>query len=585
MIALVVFAFVSGVVTILSPCILPLLPILLSGSFGKGRARPLGVVAGFVLSFTFFTLALSSIVQALGIPSEAMRYVAVALITLFGLVMLLPGLTRLFEAGAARLANLGRRTGSAGPAGSPRGFWSGLTVGLSLGLVWTPCVGPIMASVISLALTRRIDGGSVLIAIAYSIGTAIPMLAVMSGGRALLTRVPALERRSAAIQRGFGVLMIAVGVSIGFGFDRRLQAAILEAFPSYGSGLAAVEQVAPVRRALEARRRPATDAAASGQFGGASLAAAEEGKLSDYGAAPPFLAAGPWLNSPASGLSLDELRGKVVLVDFWTYSCVNCVRTLPYLRSWYEAYKDKGFVIVGVHSPEFEFEKAGANVAAAVRDLGVTWPVVQDNDYAEWNAYGNRYWPAHYFIDAKGRLRYFHFGEGGYDASERVIQALLKEAGIDTKGSVTALEPRLDAQTPETYLGYERGRGLQSSVDPQADRAMDYRPSGRPGKGEWSLEGRWTISGEFIEPETEGRLDFGFRAKDVYLVVQSEGKGGSISVRLDGAPAPDAPDVKGGILRPTKSRLYQLVKLPSGGEHLLELVVSGRLRLFAFTFG
>jgi cytochrome c biogenesis protein CcdA/thiol-disulfide isomerase/thioredoxin len=592
------------VITILSPCILPVLPIVLSGSLGRGRARPFGVIAGFVLSFTFFTLALSAIVQALGIPPDAMRWVAVALIVFFGLVLLLPGLNGLFESAAARLASLGRGSGaSASPAGQRPGFWGGLPVGLGLGLVWTPCVGPIMASVISLALTKRVDGGSVFITLAYSLGTAIPMFAIMIGGRALLEKVPALQRRGAAIQRGFGLLLIVLGVCIGFGFDRSIQSAILSAFPSYGSGLSAVERIAPVERALEARGSPGggSGAAPTGQFAGVSLEEAEASqaagasdspKLGDYGAAPPFVAAGPWLNTaassgsgPTSGLSLAELRGKVVLVDFWTYSCVNCVRTLPYLRAWYEAYKDKGLVIVGVHSPEFEFEKSTANVSAAVRELGVSWPVVQDNDFAEWKAYGNRYWPAHYFIDAKGRVRYFHFGEGEYGTSERVIQALLKEAGVETSGSVSAADAKLEARTPETYLGYERGQGLKSVIAPQADKALAYKMSGGLRNGEWSLEGRWTISGEYIEPESEGKLDFDFDAKDVYLVVQSGGKGGGISVRVDGASAPDTPDVAGGAFRPTKSRLYQLVKLPSSGEHRLELVVRGRLRLFAFTFG
>jgi cytochrome c biogenesis protein CcdA/thiol-disulfide isomerase/thioredoxin len=589
MIVLLVFAFISGVITILSPCILPVLPIVLSGSLGKGRAKPFGVIAGFVLSFTLFTLALSAIVQALGIPADAMRYVAVALILLFGLVMLVPKLSALFEIGAARIAALGQ--GAARPAGSrPRaGFWSGLPVGFSLGLVWTPCVGPIMASVISLALTKRVDGGSIFITLAYSLGTAIPMLAIMMGGRALLVRVPALVRHAAGIQRGFGVLMIVLALSIGLGFDRKIQAAILTAFPSYGSGLTAVEQVAPVEKALEARGKAGNPvgAAAAGQFSGAPDGAADDGKLGDYGAAPAFLAAGPWLNTPGSpaGLSLAGLRGKVVLVDFWTYSCVNCVRTIPYLKAWYDAYKDKGLVIVGVHSPEFEFEKVSANVSRAMGDLGVTWPVVQDNDYAEWNAYGNKYWPAHYFIDAKGRVRYFHFGEGGYAVSEGVIKALLKEAGVETSGVVSKGDARLDDQTPETYLGYERGQGFASAVAAQAGKVVDYKPGKRAGNGQWNLEGKWTIDSQYIVPESGGALNLGFQAKNVYLVVEPEGQGGNIAVRMDGAPVPDTPDVKGGVLKPTESRLYQLVKLPSGGEHTLRLVVSGRLRLFAFTFG
>jgi hypothetical protein len=215
----------------------------------------------------------------------------------------------------------------------------------------------------------------------------------------------------------------------------------------------------------------------------------------------------------------------------------------------------------------------------------VTWPVVQDNDYAEWNAYGNKYWPAHYFIDAKGRVRYFHFGEGDYAVSEGVIKNLLKEAGVSTSGIVSQADLRLDDRTPETYLGYERDSGFVSAVAAQAGVVVDYKPAKVPAVGEWNLEGAWTVTSQYVVPKTSGTLDLGFNAKNVYLVVEPHSAGGSISVRMDGAPAPDTPDLKGGVAKPTESRLYQLVKLPSGGEHLLELVVSGNLRLFAFTFG
>jgi len=591
---LLAFAFLSGVITILSPCILPVLPIVLSGSLGKGRAKPFGVIAGFVLSFTLFTLALSAIVQALGISPDAMRYVAVALIFIFGLVLVVPTFNRVFELGAARIATIGQSSvGKLRPSGEKKsaGFWGGLPVGLSLGLVWTPCVGPIMASVISLALTKRVDGGSFLITLAYSLGTAIPMFAIMVGGRALLAKVPALTRHAAAIQRGFGVLMIAIAVAIGFGYDRRIQAAILTALPNYGSGLTALEQAKPVREALRARGTAGASSAAgalpAGQFAGAPDGIPDDGKLGDYGAAPEFVAAGPWFNTTAAQpkLSLESLRGKVVLVDFWTYSCVNCVRTLPYLRAWYDAYKDKGLVIVGVHSPEFEFEKVSANVVRAMGDLGVTWPVVQDNDYALWTSYQNKYWPAHYFIDAKGRVRYFHFGEGGYDVSERVIQALLKEAGADTAGIVSKSAPVLADLTPETYLGYERGQGLASAVQAEAGKVLDYKPGALSSVGQWSLEGRWTITSQYIVPESAGTLNFRFNAKDVFLVVEPQAPGGSISVTVDSRPPSDTPDLSGGIVKAAESRLYHLVKLESGGEHLLKLAVKGKLRLFAFTFG
>jgi cytochrome c biogenesis protein CcdA/thiol-disulfide isomerase/thioredoxin len=599
MLVLLAFAFLSGIVTILSPCILPVLPIVLSGSLGKGRARPFGVLIGFIASFTVFTLALSAIVQLLGIPPDAMRYVAVVLIVAFGLVMTVPALSRRFESGTARLAALGS-SGKAKGGRSLMGFWGGLPIGFSLGLVWTPCVGPIMASVISLALTKHVDGGSVLITFAYTLGTSIPMLAVMLGGRTLLARVPSLTRNSPRIQRGFGILMIILGVGIGLGLDRSLQSAILSAFPSYGTGLTALEQAAPVQAALRERgsHSVAGAVAATGQFSGVPEGAKDDGELGDYGAAPPFAIGGLWYNtsasapgspsapaSPSAPLSLAELRGKVVMVDFWTYSCVNCIRTLPWLKAWYQAYKDKGFVIVGVHSPEFEFEKAPSNLSRAIHDLGVSWPVVQDNDYAQWNAYSNQYWPAHYFIDAKGRVRYFHFGEGGYEVSEGVIRALLKEAGAEVGGTVSKPSPELVTLTPETYLGYERGKALVSDSKAEADKAVAYHSARIPGNGEWSLEGTWTISGQYLVPESVGTLLLGFYARDVYMVIEPSVEGGQISVLVDGKPASDTPDLNGGVVRPTESRLYHLVHLPAPGEHLLTLRVGGGLRLFAFTFG
>ena len=622
MIVLLAFAFVSGVITILSPCILPVLPIVLSGGVGGGKARPFGVLVGFVVSFAAFTLALSAIVQALGIPVDALRIAAVVLIVAFGLVMLVPWLRDRFEVLASRIA---RRPGaapavvaSAGGAGavaaagapaagvsaagvpqSRRGFWSGVVVGLSLGLIWTPCVGPIMASVISLALTQHVDGGSVFITLAYTLGTSIPMLGVMLGGRALLNRVPALTRHAAGIQKGFGVLMIAVGVAIGLGWDRQFQTFVLRALPGYGAGLTAIEQTAPVRSALKARS-PAGGAvrnASAGLFQ-APEAAPENGVLGDYGAAPGFVTSGMWFNTEgvaaapgqtAQGgsmpLSLEALRGKVVVVDFWTYSCVNCIRTIPYLRAWYSAYRDKGLVIVGVHTPEFEFEKKPANLARAIRELGVTWPVVQDNDYAEWTAYANQYWPAHYFIDAKGRVRYFHYGEGEYDVAERVIQKLLTEAGANVGAIVSKPDLMLESCTPETYLGYDRGKGFASAVAPVADQPVSYTPAGQPANGEWNLTGIWTITSQYVVPSASGSLQLGFDAKNVFLVIEPLEHGGSISVLVDGKSAADTADVRNGKLAPAESRMYQLVGLGSPGPHVLRLDVRGTLRLFAFTFG
>ncbi len=626
MLVLLAFAFVSGIVTILSPCILPVLPIVLSGSIGGGKARPLGIIAAFVVSFTLFTLALSTIVQVVGIPPDTLRIVAVVLLVIFGLVMLVPALRDRFELFASRLSSrgatkagpvsAGRRSEDGEETGPSRwaGFWSGIPVGFSLGLVWTPCVGPIMASVISLALTQKVSGGSVLITLAYSIGTSIPMLAVMLGGRALLNRVPGLKRNMGNIQKVFGVVMIVVGVGIAVGWDRQIQTALLNAFPQYGSGLTAVEQNGAVKKALATRGGAVASAgtttaemidgsrSADMVFSGSNGAEPTNGRLSDYGLAPEILTKGVWFNSaglgsgsvPASGetvgstppLTLADLRGKVVVVDFWTYSCVNCVRTIPYLKAWYEAYKDKGLVIIGVHTPEFEFEKNASNVRAAMKDLGVTWPVVLDNNYREWNAYGNQYWPAHYFIDANGHVRYFHFGEGSYATSEKVIQELLRERGTQVSGIVSKPDLVFTAQTPETYLGYDRGRGFVSAVKPVPDKPTEYQAAQTPGNGQWNLEGTWTITSHYIASDKSGTLNFGFNAKNVYLVVApEENNSGTIEVLVDGKAPADTADVKNGTVTPDMSRLYQLVGLSSPGQHLLTLKVSGKLRLYAFTFG
>jgi cytochrome c biogenesis protein CcdA/thiol-disulfide isomerase/thioredoxin len=610
MLVLIAFAFVSGIITILSPCILPVLPIVLSGGTTGGRARPFGVIAGFVVSFAVFTLTLSALVRALGIPADALRIAAVVLIIAFGLVMLVPKLREGFELMVSRLASRRRSAPPAGPGSeAPRsgwaGFWGGSLVGLSLGLIWTPCVGPIMASVISLALTQRIDGGAVYITLAYTVGTSIPMLGVMFGGRTLLNKVPALSRNAVNIQKAFGVLMILVGVAIGLGWDRRFQAWVLAALPNYGTGLTAIEKAAPVRLALRAREASGGEVRMSppvdgvGRFFSAPEVEPRNGVLGDYGLAPALLSRGSWFNteglSPASGqsapggsqpLTMEGLRNKVVVVDFWTYSCVNCVRTIPYLRAWYQTYKSKGLVIIGVHTPEFEFEKNPANVSRAIRDLGVEWPVVQDNDYSIWNSYENRYWPAHYFIDAQGHVRYFHFGEGEYDVGERVIQALLEEAGASVGGRiVSGPAQKIETKTPETYLGYDRAQGFLSAIEAVPDKTAEYRPAGSPGNGQWNLEGRWTITPQYIVPESSGTLQLGFRAKNVFLVIEPQTAGGEIEVKVDGFPGADTDDVKDGVLVPAESRMYHLVGLKRPGAHLLNLAVKGRIRLFAFTFG
>jgi len=481
----------------------------------------------------------------------------------------------------------------AGQGSSARqGFGGGLVTGTALGLVWTPCVGPIMASVISLSVSRQVDGGAVLLLLAYTLGTAIPMTALMLGGRKLLQRFPALKTSSGKIQRVFGVLMIAVGLMLAFGLDLKFQSLVLQKFPGYGSGLTVFEQSDVVQNALEDRQGDAP-VSEEGTFIYSRDLQPRRGRLQDLGQAPPLTALGPWLNRDQlpeelqeGPITMDDLKGYVVLIDFWTYSCVNCIRTLPYLRSWHDTYKDEGLIIIGVHSPEFTFERSTANVEKAMKDLGVNWPVVLDNGFQQWRSYGNRFWPAHYFIDHQGRVRYFHIGEGEYDTSEKVIRQLLQEKGTaPQERAEIPREAKNASETPETYLGYKRMEHFLSIEDLHRGESHNYSIEKSPENPQWGLEGQWIIEGEYITPEDQGILEIGFHGKKVFLVVESIGEGGSIQVELDGKTPADTIDVKSGSFRPEASRLYELVDLEKADDHLLRLRVEGLVRLYAFTFG
>lgn len=340
-----------------------------------------------------------------------------------------------------------------------------------------------------------------------------------------------------------------------------------------------------------------------GIFSGIATSRLGGGVLGEYGLAPDF----PSLLSKPDGTPFDPsiLKGKVVIVDFWTYSCINCVRTLPTLAAWNSAWSDSGLVILGVHTPEFAFERSGKNVAKAMDDLGVTWPVVLDNEYEIWRSFGNQYWPAQYFIDTKGRVRYWHFGEGGYAESEKIIKLLLAEAGylqLGKAGTVsTPEEKKLDALTPELYLGYARGRGFASIEDPVNDAQKNYTAAENLSPGQWALQGPWKIAGEHSESIGEGKLSVSFDAKDVYLVIEpvqknnlEENKTKNLShetaepvirVLVDRKPGADTADVQNGFILVQSSRLYHLASFDRRGVHTLELQVPEGYRLFAFTFG
>jgi len=575
MILLVAFAFLAGIVTILSPCILPILPIILSSSFGGkeiGKSRPIGVVAGFVLSFTFFTLFLSSIVRISGISADTLRFFSVIVIAGFGVSFLIPQFQLLLEKLFSKLASF------APQSNTKAGFGGGLLIGLSLGLLWTPCVGPILASVISLAITGAVTFDAFIITLAYSFGTAIPMFLIMLGGQNVLRRVPWLLANSANIQKVFGIIMIITALGILTNVDRKFQTFILNKFPQYGVGLTQFEDNELIRKQLL-------------EMGGKETPKEDIGKpmfdlLQPKGTkAPEIIPGGVWFNS--NPLTLEQLRGKVVVIDFWTYSCINCQRTFSYLRQWWDKYKDKGLVIIGIHSPEFEFEKNEKNVDMAIKDFKLTYPIVQDNNFETWRAYNNRYWPAKYFIDKEGYIRYTHFGEGAYDESERVIQELLKETGArNVSSNISNPSYQIYAETPEIYLGYKRIDSFSSPENIVPDKISSYTSPSKLPNNSVSYEGKWTVMEEYANPQKDARLYLNFEAKEIFLVMRTSGNPAKVKVYLDDKMQYFGEDNKNGIVTIDSDRLYKLINLPTPGIHTLRLEFEdSNAQLFAFTFG
>ncbi|MBI4065217.1 cytochrome c biogenesis protein DipZ [Candidatus Gottesmanbacteria bacterium] len=586
MFLLILFSFLAGIVTILSPCILPILPIVLSGSLTGGKKRPIGIILGFIASFTFFTLFLTAIVKSTGLSADFLRNLSVVIVATFGLSLLYPKFQVRMEQFFSKFAGLVPINQSNPDTANHRpDLIAGLLIGLSLGLVWTPCVGPILASIITIAVTSTVTTDAFIITLAYAIGTSMPLLAITYSGRTLLQKVPWLLASSGKIQKAFGVLMIIAGISIYLQLDRKFQTFILDKFPNYGVGLTKFEDNSAVKKQLDVLRAPQKP----------QKNVLNKLLAPDLGPAPELISGGRWFNpSTSSGqaLTIKSLHGKVVLVDFWTYTCINCIRTLPYLKSWHAKYKDKGLVIIGVHTPEFEFEKNPDNVAKAIKDFGLEYAVMQDNNYATWNAYNNRYWPAKYLIDKDGRIRYTHFGEGNYDETEKKIQELLEESG-SLVGDVSISNPTYQVQTrtPETYLGFRRMSGLASPERVKVDEGTLYTTPTNLNRNSFALSGQWMIGDEYASPAQGSSLTYRFDAKEVFLVMRpkTEGLTGRIRVTLDNQSLTinvAGEDTKEGIVTIDSDRLYKLIKLSTPGEHTLKLeFLDGTIDLYAFTFG
>ena len=570
MLLLLAFALVAGVGTAFSPCVLPVLPVALSAGATGGRRRPLGVATGLAVSHTFALVLLVYVLAALGLPDDLFRTLAIAVLLVFGLSLVVPALSSRVEAYLSRFA---RRPNA--PEGD--GFWSGFGLGTGLGFVYAPCAGPILAGVVTVSASQEFTGGRLAVAFAYGIGSAIGVYALMLGGRRLTKRLAA---RSGRFQQALGAVMVVMAALLFADVDTRFQTAVASDLPSFLVN--PTEEIEDEVREESAELRGGRVA----PEGGAEEAAAGA-DLPVLGVAPDFVAGGRWFNSRP--LSLEQLRGRVVLVDFWTYTCINCIRTLPYIKAWDERYRDKGLTIVGVHTPEFAFEKEAGNVREAIEQNGLRYPVVQDNDFATWNAYGNQFWPAKYLIDAQGHVRFTHFGEGEYDTTERAIRALLAEAGEDRLGREA--RARVDAPspgvtTPETYLGSLRAQGWETPI---FDGRRTYPPLGREIREDaFALEGEWTIDGESATAGGGAAIVGNVGARRVFLVMDGHGREHDVRVFLDGEPLPDrlaGEDVRGGRARVREQRLYRLVDLPEVGRHVLRLEFDPGVSGFAFTFG
>jgi cytochrome c biogenesis protein CcdA/thiol-disulfide isomerase/thioredoxin len=571
---LLLLAYFGGVLTILSPCILPVLPFVFARSDQPFRKSGLPLLAG--MSITFALVASLATVGG-GWAVRANQFGRIAALILFALF----GLTLLFSSLAERLSRplvqLGNRLSQGSDSGAS--VLNSFLLGIGTGLLWAPCAGPILGLILTGAALQGASAHTAILLLSYAAGAATSLaVALFAGGRifAAMKRGLGVEEW---IRRALGVAVLAAVAAVAFGLDRGVLTRL------------SLARTGGLEQRLVDRFHPSNQPK--------RIVLNQTIDVSDS-VSPDLSGATAWINSPP--LTFASLRGKVVLVDFWTYSCINCLRTLPYIKAWNEKYKDSGLVIIGVHTPEFPFEKDEANVRKAVKDLGVTYPVPMDNDYKIWRSFNNEYWPADYFIDATGKVRFHHFGEGAYEESEQWIRTLLQEANhapipatvtkIAASGSEAAPDAD-DVRSPETYIGYQRAENFASPGGFNQDDPQDYRTPGELNLNQWALAGKWKdedqVAASLAAPDS---ISFRFHARDLHLVLGpgTDQKPVPFRVTIDGhAPGADHgvdTDAAGnGVV--TGDRLYQLIR-QQGSIHdrtfRIEFLEPG-VRAYSFTFG
>jgi cytochrome c biogenesis protein CcdA/thiol-disulfide isomerase/thioredoxin len=597
---LLVVAYLGGVLTILSPCILPVLPFVFARADRPFRSHGLPMLLGMALAFAgIATLAAVGGGWVVTLNQYG-RYVAIAMLALFGVTLLFPSVA---DRLSRPLVALGLRLSQADRARAS--VFSPLLLGVGTGLLWAPCAGPILGLILTGAALNGASIGTSLLLLAYAAGACTSLAAALLFGGRLFALMKGSLRTGEWVRRAAGVAVLAGVGAIALGLDTALLSQV-----SFGTTSALEKALVDKVDARSSQPRPEAGIERTGLM----LAAAQPdpGKpeparpavvLRDEGRFAPLTGATEWINS--APLTPESLRGKVVLVDFWTYSCINCLRALPYVRAWAEKYKDAGLVVVGVHTPEFAFEKQPANVRRATKDLGVGFPVAVDSNYAIWRAFDNQYWPALYFVDAQGRIRHHQFGEGKYAQSEQVIQQLLAEAGqpvaADASRALVAPEGQgtqaaadaLPALSGETYLGYERANSFASPGGIASDRSRVYQAPASLRTNQWALSGEWTVGSErAVLARANGRIAYRFHARDLHLVLgpSADGKPVRFRVWIDGKPpladhGTDTDAQGNGTI--DAQRLYQLVRQQSNGqERLFEIeFLDAGAQAYVFTFG
>ena len=597
---ILIVAYLGGALTILSPCILPVLPFVFARADRPFHSHGLPLLLGMAVAFSAVaTLAGVGGAWVIAV-NEYGRDAAIALLAVFGVTLMFPSLadrmSRPFVALGVRISGT-----QADQKSQRRSIFSPLLLGVGTGLLWAPCAGPILGLILTGAALNGAGIGTSLLLLVYAAGACTSLAAaLLFGGRLVFVMKRSLATGE-VVRRAAGAAVVLGAGAIALGLDTGVLSQL-------SLGTTSTLENALVDR-LETRRPQTSTASAdagSQQAGLILTAQRREGAsapapaLGIEGVLPSLAGATEWIN--ASPQTREGLRGKIVLVDFWTYSCINCLRTLPYVRAWAEKYKDAGLVVIGVHSPEFAFEKRSSNVRKAIKDFGIGFPVAVDSDFAIWRAFGNQYWPAFYFVDAQGRIRHHQFGENQYEESERVLQQLLAEAG-QTKVAAGLVAPRGEGtqaapgasppKSQETYLGYERAENFASPGRIASDCSHAYNGPSTLQMNQWSLTGDWTVERDrAVLDRANGRIAHRFHARDLHMVLgpAADAKPVRFRVFVDGKPplsdhGSDVDAQGSGII--DAQRLYQLVRqTTTAKERLFEIqFLDPGAQAYVFTFG